>query len=678
MPVSSLRLRLCVAAVLVLEVVGSRARAQSDTMPSYTLGEVVVSARNPAVEMSGTVRLVTAADIAACDAHTLDEALEAVPGVDVRVGGDGIPRIDVRGYRPRHLLLLLDGVPLNSTFDGQFDPTLIPAEDIAYIKVTLGPSSVLYGAGPLAGTIDVTTRRGAGPAAGTVRAEARQSGATLFAASAGAGGGRVTGFAAASAYRTDGYLTNGLPGVTGTGDALRGNSGRRRVTLFGDATWHPRADVTAGFAGAWAQGSYDIPTTAITDSTDPFATRPTYERVPVFQQGTAQLAVSYTPPGPLSVRGWGYANRYSEVHNRYDDGTYTAIMSDSTIKGSFRDSSRSLVTGLGLQATARVGPWGRVTLGLTGERDDWNAELSIRDVPVGGGGGGGGSSGSVYQVRTEHGARGLGQAGVALEYEVHPVPWLGAVAGYARNWLAKDSAGSQAGSSYSVGAYVDVTARTRLRVAASRRIRFPTVSQLYDPTAGNPALFPERATEYDAGIAQELPGRSRASLSAFTTDVEGYIQRPAPGAPYANFSAYRFRGIEVSAGTAVLRRLLVRGGYTLLDTEDRSPGAGFPALPYRPRHRATLEARYHVLRGSEAVVSATHVAGAVYSSRAGPAQQATLPAYTLVDLRLTERSWLRPATVYLGVGNLFDAAYEQEYGYPRIARTVYGGMEVRW
>ena len=32
----------------------------------------------------------------------------------------------------------------------------------------------------------------------------------------------------------------------------------------------------------------------------------------------------------------------------------------------------------------------------------------------------------------------------------------------------------------------------------------------------------------------------------------------------------------------------------------------------------------------------------------------------------------------LGVDNLFDAAYEQEYGYPRVGRTVYGGVEIHW
>ena len=57
-------------------------------------------------------------------------------------------------------ILLLDGVPFNSAFDQQFDPTLIPVENIARIKVTKGPSSVLYGQGGLGGVINIITKKG--------------------------------------------------------------------------------------------------------------------------------------------------------------------------------------------------------------------------------------------------------------------------------------------------------------------------------------------------------------------------------------------------------------------------------------------------------------------------------------------------------------------------------------
>jgi outer membrane receptor protein involved in Fe transport len=124
--------------------------------------------------------------------------------------------------------------------------------------------------------------------------------------------------------------------------------------------------------------------------------------------------------------------------------------------------------------------------------------------------------------------------------------------------------------------------------------------------------------------------------------------------------------------------LLVRVGYTLLRTEDRPPDAERAELQYRPRHRATIEGRYTVRGGLTAAVWLLHVGSQVYYSRREPVEQATLPDYTLVGLRLTQALWHRRADAYLGADNLFDVAYEEEYGAPQATRIVYGGLAVRW
>jgi len=60
-----------------------------DSPEAYTLGEIVVSAEKPIVESVGTNREVTAEDIQNKGARTLDEALELLPGVNIRTGGEG-------------------------------------------------------------------------------------------------------------------------------------------------------------------------------------------------------------------------------------------------------------------------------------------------------------------------------------------------------------------------------------------------------------------------------------------------------------------------------------------------------------------------------------------------------------------------------------------------------------
>ena len=123
------------------------------------LNEVVVNGQQPAIEQVGTVHQLDAAAIELRGARSLDDALELLPGVNVRTGGNGSPRIDVRGYRTRHVKLLLNGVPFGNTFDGQFDPTLIPSESIARIKLTTGASSTFYGDGAVGAVINVITRQ---------------------------------------------------------------------------------------------------------------------------------------------------------------------------------------------------------------------------------------------------------------------------------------------------------------------------------------------------------------------------------------------------------------------------------------------------------------------------------------------------------------------------------------
>jgi outer membrane cobalamin receptor len=133
----------CVVVAAALALGHNIVVAQQDQPPIYRLGEIVVSSQQPMSERATAVRIVTAEQIAAAGARTLDEALALVPGLDVRTGGQGIPRIDFRGFRPRHVLLLLDGIPFNASWDGQADPSFIPVENIALIKVTPGTGSVL-------------------------------------------------------------------------------------------------------------------------------------------------------------------------------------------------------------------------------------------------------------------------------------------------------------------------------------------------------------------------------------------------------------------------------------------------------------------------------------------------------------------------------------------------------
>ena len=88
---------------------------------------------------------------------SLQQALEMVPNLNVRTGGQGVPRVDIRGLRTRHIKLLVDGIPLIRPLTDSLTRPLFPTSQIDRLKVTTGSVSELYGPGAF-GVIDVQTR----------------------------------------------------------------------------------------------------------------------------------------------------------------------------------------------------------------------------------------------------------------------------------------------------------------------------------------------------------------------------------------------------------------------------------------------------------------------------------------------------------------------------------------
>ena len=206
----------------------------------YHLGEVVVSGKEHGVEKVGTTHTVTAKQIEESGARTLNDAIKLVPGVQIRVGADGTPRVDMRGLRTRHIKLLLNGTPFNGTYDGQFDPTLISVEKIAEIRVNTGGGSTLYGSGGNAGVINIITKKAAQGAGGSMGFEMGEAGTTLLRGSASYGSDKYDVFISGTSYDQNRYLLS--DDFSHTPDQVndsRNNSDRERGTLFANAGYAP-------------------------------------------------------------------------------------------------------------------------------------------------------------------------------------------------------------------------------------------------------------------------------------------------------------------------------------------------------------------------------------------------------------------------------------------------------
>src|SRR5690606_7994913 len=354
---------------------GLRSPAHAQEPDVYELGEIVVSADRPVTERVATHHVVSAEEIRASGARTLDEALLLLPGLDIRTGGQGVPRINLRGMRPRHVILLLDGIPMNTTFDGQADPAFIPVENIAMIKLIPASGSVLYGAGGLGGVINIVTRRDGSRFSAEATGEAREGTTFAGCARASGGGERLSYLASASWMDSDGFPSiSASPSVGGGTREVRENSNRRRFSAFGSLTLEPTQHSTVGLELSRTEGVYGIPPGLIDDPDDPFARRPTHERVEDAAGTSVQLAGRLNPAGPLRYRAWTFFNRWDQVSARYDDDTYTS-MDDPTVNGTYHEESRSTTVGAAFQTIFEPSARARLTLALSAERAGWESDL---------------------------------------------------------------------------------------------------------------------------------------------------------------------------------------------------------------------------------------------------------------------------------------------------------------
>jgi outer membrane cobalamin receptor len=911
------------AAVVVLALC---AGARGET-GDYDLGEIVVTARKPLVEESGTVREVDRTQIDDSGARTLDEAIDLLPGVNVRVGGVGTPRIDVRGFRTRHVKLLLNGIPFNSAADGQFDPTLLPTEWISRIKLTSGASSQLYGDGGLGGVINVITRRGEGPPTAETDFEWGDFSHQRYTANFAYGNNRFDVFGTLGRLTRDGFdLSGNFAAAPYEDGGQRLNSDLVRNNAYLAASYRPTDAWEFGASLQYTDGEHGIPTGIYDNQVDPFAQRPRFDRVDDEDSYYLQLSAVFSPNEHWSNNAWVYQSVGKTDLNRYADDTFTPT-TDPSVRNTFSDETRTRITGLHdhLEYTH---PWGgTLTLVVEGRQEHLDSECVIQDVPLavpppptpppppppspptslildytytttnnhgatsaaGGnpaiarlvatnrpGGGvdfsitnlaantyGGGSflqsvllnpvagfdptglaysqvagsqgeignvnfftqlldadgylypilvnfrrpgqgdpllagetaswifnkgtvsdffgqptnessprtpdmysgirirgtdangfwgasgvdvtgggplnrvfvqapatvdpnappppplipppdySGLLLQDRVCGGGAGGGDgsgggdgdgtggnrverlpgflfgtrlikrktsvevASTGLEFSVEPLPRLGLVAGVGQHWQSDDSGNIKSDTSYNFGATVRATQDLRFKGSIARKVRPPSIAQLYDPASGNTDLAFEVADLYEIGLRHVLPFETNYELTFFHEDVADLIQRDVVTGIFSNIAETKFNGLEFTTSTTIVPRLRVDLSYTHLTSRDESPGTERKQQQYTPENRVAVTGDYRIAERVGVYVAFQHVADQVYYSRGTPLMRRELDDYSLVDMNLHYDLPGKRASLYVGVDNLFDTDYAESYGLPQAGRFIYGGLKIK-
>ena len=499
------------------------------------LPTVVVTATRteiPPEQLSTALTVITAEEIRQQQAETVLEVLRAVPALDVVQSGSrgNATSVFIRGSESDHVLVLIDGVEVNSTTTGEFDFAHLTTENIERIEILRGSGGTLYGSQAIGGVIQIFTKIGRGKPEMTFSAEGG-NGRTHRQALALNGGTERLGYSfSASRLETAGFHRfnddyQNLAASSRLDLRLTDSSLLRGVFHF------RKTDV-----GLFNNNNFiDIPDPNARENVTDYLAKLGWEQ---------RLSPS-----------WDYrlAGSLFKQHDKF---------SDDPEPGSFdvrrRNRFRPRVLTGEFQSNYRWQEWGTTTIGIEYKNRQARTE-NIREEQRNLG----------YYLQQQMGFlsnRLLLVGGIRLDdHQVFGTEWS---------------------PSASV-AYVIPGSGTKFKFGYAEGFKAPTMNELFFPRFGNPDLGPETSWEVNAGVEQKFFGRFLAGATYFYREVKDLIEFAPPTFQARNLGKVRLNGIEIFGDFPLNRALAVRTAYTFL-TGETSTGS----LPRRPRHRGHIQLRY--------------------------------------------------------------------------------------
>jgi len=125
---------------------------------------IVTSVRQeiPVKDSPSKITVISEGEIRKAGVDTAEDVFQYVPAAGT--AGNSIyqamkRQITLRGIPDQaRTLIMVDGVPLNSAWQGRVEWGIVPAECIEKIEVVHGPMSALYGSGAMGGVINIITK----------------------------------------------------------------------------------------------------------------------------------------------------------------------------------------------------------------------------------------------------------------------------------------------------------------------------------------------------------------------------------------------------------------------------------------------------------------------------------------------------------------------------------------
>ena len=163
-----MNLKKLLLASLIILILFNNSHSQNISKDTLLLDEVVITATKTLrsiKEVPGRALVIDQEEIRSTPAQQLDDILRFIPGLNVNRSTGMFsqrPMVTLRGLsgdEQSRTLVLINGVPVNTSDEGGVNWNRINPYDIDRIEVFKGPGSSLYGNNAMGGVINILTKR---------------------------------------------------------------------------------------------------------------------------------------------------------------------------------------------------------------------------------------------------------------------------------------------------------------------------------------------------------------------------------------------------------------------------------------------------------------------------------------------------------------------------------------
>ena len=612
----------------------------AEAPPEASLPPVFVTAtrtETPLSQVTTSASVITERDIQAQHAERVLDTLRSVPGVDVVESGSRgtVASVFIRGSDSDHVLVLIDGVEVNSTTLGSFDFAHLTSDNIDRIEVLRGAGGTLYGSQAIGGVINIITKKGDGPAEFTLSGEGGNWSTHREVLTLRGGLGKLGYSFSAARLGTDGFQ--------------KFNDGYRNLSSSARLDYQLSEDaVVRGFF-------HFVKTDLGLFNSNNFA--PGNQGDPNAHEGVEQYLGKLEWEQKI-FRNWDYrisGSIFKEHIKDSDDIDSCLFFGFPCDSSRTRSRFRPQIDTAEFQTNYRFEEWSTTTFGVEFKRRAASTSSTSDGADLGG---------------IDRAIRNMGyylqEQIQLLDQRLVMIPGI--------RLDDNQSFGTAWTPSFSTG-YLFSETGTRLKAGYAKGFKAPTLNDLFFPPGfgcpafGNPNLGPEKSWEVNAGVEQNI-FRDRINVSAtyFHREVKDLIEgRPIPGDPLGCFRAEnvgsaRFDGVEWALGIKLFEPLSVNAQYTYLDWNTADG-----RLPRRPRHRGSINLNY-LQNGLNVNVAADMVGHRDDFRAAFPFGNTTTAGYVRVDLASSyilplQLPAVKEVSLFGKIENLFNKRYQEADGF---------------